>query len=167
MKLLFYWNLWREAKNVEKNVCLVFCSFLRFVVTIDSFLISSFMTLLSFKKENKRRTFYAKFVLRKIEQKKWMKEVLATTCRQFMFIISIENERVGESCVITTKEWEGMHNSGKSKDFPPFSVLRNLWEILDWSSSSSQNWKSFLYFLASRRLDCLAKTCLYVHNWWK
>ena len=35
-----------------------------------------------------------------------MKEVLATTtsCRQFMFIISIENERVGESCVITTKE---------------------------------------------------------------
>mgnify|MGYP007015447132 CR=1 FL=1 len=87
-------------------MCLVFCSFLRFVVTIDSFLISSFydFTFLQSSKENKRRTFYAKFVLRKIEQKKWMKEVLATTCRQFMFIISIENERVGESCVITTKE---------------------------------------------------------------
>lgn len=117
-----------------------FCGDHRFIS--DQFLLWLYFS----SKENKRRTFYAKFVLRKIEQKKWMKEVLATTCRQFMFIISIENERVGESCVITTKEWEGMHNSGKSKDFPPFSVLRNLWEILDWSSSSSQNWKSFYIF---------------------
>ena len=41
MKLLFYWNLCtREAKNVEKNVS-GFLFLWRFVVIIDSFLISS------------------------------------------------------------------------------------------------------------------------------
>ena len=93
MKLLFYWNLCtREAKNVEKNVS-GFLFLWRFVV------IHRFISDQQFLQEEMKGQFYSKYVL-----KKQMKEVLATTCRQFMFIISIENERVGESCVITTKE---------------------------------------------------------------
>ena len=43
-------------------------------------------------------------------------------------------ELVGESCVITTKEWEGMHNSQKSKDFPFTMEFMSKMKFSSWSA---------------------------------
>ena len=116
-----------EKPKMWRRMCLVFCSF--------GVLWWSEIHFWSVPSRGNERTVLCKICFKK---SRWRRCWLPSTCRQFMFIISIENERVGESCVITTKEWEGMHNSQKSKDFPFSTVLRNLWEILDWS----WKWKS-------------------------